>query len=96
MPPERGQTAGRAATSIALNIAEGNGKRSLADRCGFLDIARGSALESAACLDVLIASKVVRAESMTLGKALLVRIVAMLSKMVSKLLGEASGMPSRA
>ena len=34
----------RASTSIPLNIAEGNGKFTPADRCRFLDIARGSAL----------------------------------------------------
>jgi len=44
-----------ASTSISNNIAEGNGKRSAADRCRYLDIARGSALECAACLDVLVA-----------------------------------------
>jgi len=47
----------RAATSISLNIAEGNGKYTAADRCRFFDIARGSALECAACLDVLVAKK---------------------------------------
>ena len=34
----------RASTSIVLNIAEGNGKRSHPDRCRYLDISRGSAL----------------------------------------------------
>ena len=44
----------RAATSIPLNIAEGNGKYTAPDRCRYFDIARGSALECAACLDVLV------------------------------------------
>ena len=46
----------RVATSIALNIAEGNGKYSLKDRCRFLDTAHGSALECAAGLDLLVGS----------------------------------------
>jgi four helix bundle protein len=45
----------RASTSIPLNIAEGNGKYGLKDRCRFFDIAHGSALECAAGLDVLVA-----------------------------------------
>jgi len=36
----------RASTSIPLNIAEGNGKFAIRDRCRFLDFARGSTLES--------------------------------------------------
>src|SRR6266481_2034528 len=47
----------RASTSIPLNIAEGNGKFSDRDRARFFEIARGSALECAACLDVLLARK---------------------------------------
>ena len=35
----------RAAQSIPLNIAEGNGKQSLKDKNRFIEIARGSALE---------------------------------------------------
>ncbi len=66
----------RAATSIPLNIAEGNGKYTAADRCRFFDITRGSALECAACLDVLVAKK--RIDSDESGKAILVRIVSML------------------
>src|SRR4029450_5871432 len=47
----------RASTSLPLNIAEGNGKFSRVDRARFLEIARGSALEGAACLDVLAVRK---------------------------------------
>jgi four helix bundle protein len=42
----------QASTSIPLNIAEGTGKYTLKDKCRYYDIARGSALECAACLDV--------------------------------------------
>src|SRR4029077_11404374 len=42
----------RAGDSIALNIAEGNGKFSQEDRARFFQIAHGSALESAASLDL--------------------------------------------
>ena len=66
----------RASTSIPLNIAEGNGKYTAADRCRFFDIARGSALECAACLDVLVKKK--RIEQADFGKSILVRIVSML------------------
>jgi four helix bundle protein len=76
----------QASTSIPLNIAEGNGKRSDRDRCGFFDIAKGSALECAACLDVFVARKACTAEKINEGKALLVRIVEILFKLVSMLL----------
>ena len=75
--------------SIVNNIAEGNGKRSLPDRCRFLDISRGSALECASCLDILVARKRVSAEQAAVGKAVLVRIVSMLSKLIERLLGMA-------
>src|SRR3954454_8505247 len=39
----------RASTSIPLNIAEGNRKFSSKDRARFFEMARGSALECAAC-----------------------------------------------
>src|SRR5205814_4179828 len=47
----------RASTSLPLNIAQGNGKFSTVDRARFLEIARSSALECAACLDGLVARK---------------------------------------
>ena len=48
----------RASTSISLNIAEGTGKFSGKDKCRFYDIARGSALECAACLDLMVVKKI--------------------------------------
>jgi len=68
----------RAATSIPLNIAEGNGKYTSADRCRFFDTSRGSALECAACLDVLVAKKVIEKSVAADGKELLLGIVSML------------------
>ncbi len=68
----------RAATSIPLNIAEGNGKYQAADRCRFFDIARGSAFESAACLDVLVAKGIVANERAREGKEILIEIVSMM------------------
>jgi len=68
----------RASTSIPLNIAEGNGKYTSADRCRFFDNARGSTLECAACLDVLVAKSLIdRAVAME-GKEMLIEIVSML------------------
>jgi four helix bundle protein len=68
----------RAATSIPLNIAEGNGKFSRRDRARFFDIARGSALEAAASLDVLVSRKVITQVQIVPAKEQLVRIVNML------------------
>src|SRR3954469_24357356 len=58
----------RASTSVVLNTAEGNGKRSHPDRCRYFDIARGSALECAACLDVLVARGKLGAQNTAAGK----------------------------
>jgi four helix bundle protein len=68
----------RASTSIPLNIAEGNGRFTSADRCHFFDNARGSALECAACLDVMIAKQFVERDDIQQGKTMLVKMVSML------------------
>jgi four helix bundle protein len=74
----------RASTSIPLNIAEGNGKFSAKDRARFLEIARGSALECAAALDVLVARKLTGSEQVESAKENLVRIVQMLMGMLRR------------
>ena len=68
----------RASTSIPLNIAERNGKFSPNDRARFFEIARGSALESAAALDVVVARGFATPEEIASAKDNLVRIVEML------------------
>jgi four helix bundle protein len=71
----------RAAQSIPLNIAEGNGRATDADRHHFFSIARGSAFECAALQDVLDACQAIQPEENQAGKNHLLRIVAMLTKM---------------
>lgn len=68
----------RASTSIPLNIAEGNGKSTVKDRCRYFYNARGSALECAACLDVLTRKRLIKEEVTINGKNMLKEIVSML------------------
>ena len=68
----------RASTSMPLNLAEGNGKFTKPDRCRFFDVSRGSALECAAALDVLVAKIKFAPEDVMAGKERLRGIVSML------------------
>jgi four helix bundle protein len=65
----------RAATSIPLNIAEASGKTGLADRARFHSIARGSALECAAILDVLLLMGAATSNDVEQGKTLLALVL---------------------
>ena len=78
----------RASTSIALNLAEGNGKRSNPDRCRYFDIARGSSVECAACLDVLVARNKLDRETAEQGKAILLEVVSMTAGLLARFSSE--------
>jgi four helix bundle protein len=74
----------RASASIALNIAEGNGKYSPKDRCRFFDTAHGSALECAAGLDILVAKGKVTTDQIVPGKERLQKVVRMLMGLIKR------------
>jgi four helix bundle protein len=71
----------RAASSIALNIAEAAGRNGADDAAQRYAIARGSAMECAAVLDTLLVLKFVQPPVHQRGCELLERIVAMLTKL---------------
>ena len=77
-----------ASSSIANNIAEGNGKWSNKDRSRFFEIARGSALECASCLDVLVAKRRLSSERVEEWKLILRSIVNLLTRLIKNLSGD--------
>ena len=74
----------RAATSIVLNIAEGAGEFSKKDKGRFYRIARRSATECAAILDVCFQLQLVEPDQMQAVRKLLLRVVAMLTQMAKR------------
>jgi four helix bundle protein len=72
----------RASVSMPQNIAEGVGKRSVADRSRYLEIARGSAMECGSILDAGFVLKLFSKSDHEQGMELLERVVSMLSKMM--------------
>ena len=72
----------RAASSITLNIAEGAGEFSGAEKARFYRMAKRSATECAAALDVAKRRSSITAEHFAQGRSLLLRIVGMLVRLV--------------
>ena len=70
---------------MPLNLAEGNAKYSAPDRCRYFDTARGSALECAACLDVLVAKGQCTVEEIQKGKEVLREAVSLIIGLVRRL-----------
>jgi four helix bundle protein len=73
---------------MPLNIAEGTGKFTAPDRCRYYDSARGPAVECAACLDVLVAKKILTVSEIIEGKELLRPIVSMLVGLIKSVAPE--------
>ncbi len=85
LPQGRGYLADqlrRAASSITLNIAEGAGEFSPGDKARFFRMARRSATECAAILDVSRGIGALEVDPWKRGRGMLIRIVSMLTKMV--------------
>jgi four helix bundle protein len=74
----------RASVSIVLCIAEGAGRRFARDKANFFTVARGSATECAAVLDLLLARGLVSPADHRHGRGLLIRIVQMLTRLTAR------------
>lgn len=74
----------RAATSVPLNIAEGAGEHSTHEKSRFYRMAKRSATECAAIFDICRRLCLIEEARYLRGRELLLRIGAMLTKMVSK------------
>jgi four helix bundle protein len=71
----------RAGASVPLNIAEGAGENSLSEKARFYRIAKRSATESSSVFDICLQLRIIDEQEYNRGRKLLLRIVAMLTKM---------------
>jgi four helix bundle protein len=74
----------RASASVVLTLAEGVGRVSGPDRAHFFAMARGSALECAAVLDLLAARGTLSVSAHREARVLLVRMVQMLTRLIDR------------
>lgn len=71
----------RAMSSVPLNIAEGNGRINRKDRARFFGIARASAAEVAAIIEVAFALQIINQKDYNYFQELLLQIVKILYKL---------------
>jgi four helix bundle protein len=75
----------RASLSVVLNVAEGAGRNARADKRRFYEIAKGSAAESAAALEVACLRRLAPPGEARVARGLAVRLVQMLSRLAGPL-----------
>lgn len=75
----------RASLSVVLNIAEAGGRRSRRDKARYYAIARGSATEVAALLDILELRRLASPAAIRSGRRLAIRVVQMLTRIDQRL-----------
>ena len=75
----------RASLSVVLNTAEAGGRRSRRDKARYYAIARGSATEVAALLDVLERRRLASPAQIRSGRHLAIRTVQMLTRIHQRL-----------
>jgi len=68
----------RAMSSVVLNLAEGNARKSTTERRRFFEISRASASEVSACLDLMFAFGLINKDKFELFKSR----IALVSKML--------------
>ncbi len=71
----------RALASVLLNTAEGNARSSPRERARFFTIARASAAEVAACIDIAVAYRMMPEAEGAEVQDMLLQVVRMLSKL---------------
>ena len=81
----RGRELDQHSTGVVLNIAEGNGKFSTADRKRFLQIAIGCGLQASSSLDIMAAKSVINSEVNQQGKEHLCEVVSMIKALARSL-----------
>lgn len=75
----------RASLSVVLNIAEAGGRRCRRDKARYYGMARGSATEVAALLDVLTLRRLASPATVRTGRRLAMRVVQMLTRIDQRL-----------
>jgi four helix bundle protein len=75
----------RASLGVVLNVAEGTGRGSAADKRRFYEIARGSATETAAALEIARLRRLADSKALAHARGLAIRVVQMLSRLARTL-----------